>query len=82
MPIRWRRDGRELFYPNYGGQLTSVDIDLSNGTLKSGRPVMMFDRADAHVFDVSADGQRFLVVDSGRGRTLTLLQNWNRAPKR
>jgi hypothetical protein len=77
MPIRWRRDGKELFYPSVGGQLMSVDTDLSNGTLKSGRPVRMFDRADARVFDVSADGQRFLVVDSGSRRTLTLLQNRN-----
>jgi Tol biopolymer transport system component len=82
MPIRWRRDGKELFYPSFGGQLTSVETDLSNGTLKSGRPVKMFDRADSPVFDVSADGQRFLVVDSGSGRTLTLLQNWNPTPGR
>ena len=52
--------------------------DLSNGTLKSGRPVKMFDRAEMRAFDVSSD----LVVDAVSGRTLTLLQNWNRAPKR
>ena len=82
MPIRWRRDGKELFYPILGGQLASVETDLSNGSLKSGRPVKMFDRADMRAFDVSADGQRFLVVDSGSGRTVTLLQNWNPTLKR
>ena len=82
MPIRWRRDGKELFYPSFGGQLTSVETDLSNSTLKSGRPMKVFDRADTRVFDVSADGQKFLVVDSGSGRTLTLLQNWNPTPRR
>lgn len=81
MPIRWRRDGKELFFPRLGGQLTSVKIDLSNGTLKSGRPEKVFDRA-AGAYDVSADGQQFLVVDSASGRTLTLLQNWNPGPKR
>ena len=82
MPIRWRRDGKELFYPSFGGQLTSVETDLSNGTLKTGSPMEMFNRANAGVFDVSADGQRFLVVDSGSSRTLSLLQNWNPAPRR
>jgi hypothetical protein len=82
MPIRWRRDGKELFYPNFGGQLMSVETDLSDGTLKSGRPMKLFDRANGRVFDASADGQRFLVVDSGGGRTLTLLQNWNPTSKR
>jgi Tol biopolymer transport system component len=82
MPIRWRRKGKVLFYLNFSGQLMSVETDLSDGTLKSGSPVKLFDRANARVFDASADGQRFLVVDSGSGRTLTLLQNWNPTPSR
>jgi hypothetical protein len=60
----------------------SVETDLSNGTLKTGSSMKMFDRANAGVFDVSADGQRFLVVDSGSGRTLTLLQNWRPTPRK
>jgi Tol biopolymer transport system component len=77
MPIRWRGDGKELFYRSFGGEVMSVDIDSSNGTLTAGRPKSLFAVGPETGFAVTRDGQKFLVVESGRSqRQLALLQNW------
>ena len=66
--IRWSRSGRELFYLGWNGRLHGVPITLSP-ELKIGKPADLFTisteaRAAIHSqigFDVSADGQLFLV---------------------
>jgi Tol biopolymer transport system component len=78
---RWRRDGKELFYVTPDGQLMAAEVATRNGTLEVGRVQKLFDgvvSTNDYTYDVSADGQKFLVVDDGAAssRPLTLLQNW------
>jgi hypothetical protein len=81
---RWRRDGKEIFYTTLEGQLMAAEIAASNGTLEVGKVQKLFDGivfTRGITYDVSADGQKFLVVDDGvsAARPLTLLQNWTAA---
>ena len=78
---RWRRDGKEIFYVTPDGQLMAAEVAERNGTLEVGRVQKLFDgivTTRGIAYDVSADGQKFLVVDDGvaAARPLTLLQNW------
>jgi TolB-like protein len=60
----WGPDGRELFYRNAGGMMV-VSVEASP-TLSFGRPELLFtgtyDRTDARSYDISPDGQRFLMM--------------------
>ena len=66
---RWRRDGRELFFvkEDVGSDLIefkAVDVEEADGHLTFGTPVALFDArllAWNSCYDVSADGQRFIV---------------------
>jgi dipeptidyl aminopeptidase/acylaminoacyl peptidase len=81
--LRWRRDGREIFYVE-GGALVAVPV-RSEPEFAAGTPVRLFAHAaftrwtDPN-YDVSSDGQRVLVAESlgGRGRTrkIQVVQNW------
>ncbi|MCU1272574.1 MAG: serine/threonine protein kinase, partial [Bryobacterales bacterium] len=83
--LRWRRDGKELFYLAWDGRLNVVPITLSP-TLKIGEPAPLFSisteaRAAVHSqvgFDVSADGERLLVpiVTSSEKSEIVVIQNW------
>jgi Tol biopolymer transport system component len=69
--VRWRRDGNELFYLDPTGRLMAVDIQATAGVIVPSSPTPLF---SIHAFgafesfntayDVSADGQRFLVLTS------------------
>ena len=79
---KWRADGRELFYTDAKRNLMVVDIK-TEPSFEAGLPRLLFDATTLRdiplYFDVSADGQRFLVVkpapDAGI-RPITLVQNW------
>jgi Tol biopolymer transport system component len=65
--VRWRRDGRELFYTR-DGELFGVPVQ-TGPDFRLGAPSHLFSNpafhepyADAH-YDVAPDGERFLVVD-------------------
>jgi hypothetical protein len=78
---RWRKDGKEIFYHTEEGQLMAAEVIARNGTLEVGKVQKLFDgigNVRGYLYDVSADGQRFLVADEGAAtaRPLTLLQNW------
>ena len=78
---RWRKDGKEIFYHTEEGQLMAAEVIARNGTLEVGKVQKLFDgigNIRGYLYDVSADGQRFLVADEGAAtaRPLTLLQNW------
>jgi eukaryotic-like serine/threonine-protein kinase len=82
---RWRRDGRELFFIDSEGQLMSATVDINGTEARVGAVVPLFDsRARANTifpYDVSADGQRFLINmsldDKGpAAMSITLLVNW------
>jgi serine/threonine protein kinase len=65
---RWRGDGKEIFYIGAGSTLTAVPVS-SEGTFAAGNPVPLFrsqlraqvSSTDQFSYDVTKDGQRFLV---------------------
>ena len=65
---RWRRDGKEMFYINSKGVMTAVAI-AANGSFSSGAPRELFavrsrppiSSAELYSYDVTKDGQRFLI---------------------
>jgi eukaryotic-like serine/threonine-protein kinase len=65
----WARDGRELFYRE-GDKMMAVGITVSGANLQAARPVPLFagrfakGSIDAANYDVTSDGQRFLMVQS------------------
>jgi hypothetical protein len=86
---RWRRDGSELFYLAQDNTLMAASISTQGSTLEVGvirplfkiRPRPMV-RQDAYPFDVSRDGQRFLVntlVEDVTSTPITLVVNWAHA---
>jgi Tol biopolymer transport system component len=84
---RWRRDGRELFYLTPGGAMMSVDVKTATG-FESRSPVTLFQThprqpisaMDFFTYDVTADGQKFLVntkVDTVNSAPLSVILNWS-----
>jgi Tol biopolymer transport system component len=70
---RWRSDGKELFYISRGRSLMSVDMSSDSATPTALFPVPGFS------YDVSRDGQRFLVdkpLDDNYRSPLTFVSNW------
>jgi serine/threonine protein kinase/Tol biopolymer transport system component len=65
---RWRGDGKEIFYIGPGSMLTAVPVS-SDGTFAAGNPTPLFrtqfrapvSSTDQFSYDVTKDGQRFLV---------------------
>jgi Tol biopolymer transport system component len=75
---RWRSDGRELFFVSPDGQLLAVDVQ-GGQTMQFGRPAPLFRMPTADHYNVSHDGQRFLVKMPIKERAPTGLQvvlNW------
>ncbi len=82
---RWRGDGKELFYLGLDGKVMSVAVDGAGGTFRSSTPVLLFHTAPPQMrtpdfqYDVSRDGQRFLLVEPAEkpeSLTLTLVTKW------
>jgi eukaryotic-like serine/threonine-protein kinase len=85
---RWRRDGKELFYLAPDNTLMAAGVSVQGGAFQVGAVQPLFEiqpRVLAHTgfigygYDVSADGQRFLVntlVDEASSDPITLLVNW------
>ncbi len=83
--MRWRSDGRELFYVTRDGVLMAAEIAPRAQTLEVGRIQKLFGSiitAVGYLYDVSLDGSRFIVAQEGAetGGTarppLTLVENW------
>ena len=82
---RWRKDGKELFYLQPDGTLTSAAVDLGtkNG-IEVGTPERLFPtQARSAVFPswsefaVASDGQRFLIVEHEQvDPSITVVLNW------
>jgi Tol biopolymer transport system component len=80
---RWRGDGRELFYREPSGRFMAVPVTIRGGSLEAGTPQTLFElRANATPgaqYDVTADGQRFVVsmpVREEGASPLTVVTNW------
>jgi len=91
---RWNRNGRELFYRN-GDRMIAVPVSTEGG-FSAGKPQMLFERGyvstplpqTGGVGDVSADGQRFLMIKEAEQEStpVNVVVNWlaqldQRAPR-
>jgi hypothetical protein len=85
----WARNGKELFYWN-GDKMMAVDI-AGDSALRAGTPHMLFEGKYEKVrvgrnYDVTPDGQRFLMIKSGTGSGQTaqinVVMNWFEELKR
>jgi eukaryotic-like serine/threonine-protein kinase len=78
---RWGRDGKELFYIAPDQNLMSAAVRAGT-TFESGKPVPLFrTKLRDNQYDVSADGQRFLMnvaVTQDHLMPLTTVINWTR----
>jgi dipeptidyl aminopeptidase/acylaminoacyl peptidase len=83
--VRWRRDGKELFYLGFDGRVQAVPVSLSPKPHFGAATALFAIRTDARAaihsvlgFDVSADGQRFVipVVSSLKAPSIVVVQNW------
>jgi hypothetical protein len=84
---RWRRDGKELFYMAGNGKVMAVDVKTAP-RFEAGIPHVLFEShisnpvaANAFRYDVSADGQRFLINMQVRSEAtapqpVTVVLNW------
>lgn len=85
---RWRADGKEIFYHDREGTLIATEVSVRNGVLEVGKSQTLvegIDPARGYQYDVTADGQKFLVSrsgGSGGGTPLTLIHNWTELLKR
>jgi hypothetical protein len=87
----WRGDGSDIIYLAPDGKLMSVPIRFSKDSVEAGSPQPLFDAGlptlvfSRYPYDVSSDGQRFLMLNTARGRSpgsLTLILNWTGLLKR
>jgi hypothetical protein len=91
----WAHNGRELelFYIDASDALMSVSVQAAGSSLERGNPIKLFDAGryfvrsgfTARTYDVSADGQRFLMVknnavgeagSSGDPTMINVVTNW------
>ena len=91
---RWSRDGKELFYFAPDSMLMAVSVTTTGGTFQPSVPKALFRApvlggvgAGAGVawrWDISGDGQRFLIntaLDEATATPLTVVLNWQSAIK-
>jgi serine/threonine protein kinase/Tol biopolymer transport system component len=86
--VRWRRDGKELFYIALDGRLTAVPIQVnSSGQIEPGAPMPLFatrvggavQALERQHYVVAPDGQRFLMStapDNINPSPITVILNW------
>ncbi len=83
---RWRRDGKELFYLSAEGKMMAVPVK-TGVSFEAGSPVTLFQTRmrqpisaqDFFSYDVTADGQKFLIntkVDEPNAAPLSIILNW------
>lgn len=82
----WNRNGKEVFFIDPEGKLTSAAVSTEGGVLKVGAITSLFPlrlrpsvRLDAYPYAVTADGRQFLVnhfVDESTSGAITLVINW------
>ena len=84
---RWRGDGKEMFYLAPDGRLMAADVKSGTG-FEAGSPIALFQThprqplsaMDFFSYDVTADGQKFLVntkMDTTSSAPLSVILNWS-----
>ena len=76
---RWRGNGQELFYLSPELKMMAAQLTTTNGDLRVGSVQALFTVGALGGYDVTADGQKFIVAqDSEQTSTfLTLVTNWS-----
>jgi eukaryotic-like serine/threonine-protein kinase len=88
----WSPRGNEIFYLDSSGAMTAVGLEISGGTIVAGRPQQLFATKyhpgfttlglDFRGYDVSRDGQRFLMIKEPvdpspqDARRMVVVVNW------
>ena len=85
MPV-WRKDGSEIFYIASDGQMMASSVKTAGGAFEFSTPKALFKTNTlslrgntAHEFDVSPDGQRFLIgtlVGDSKAPPPNVILNW------
>jgi Tol biopolymer transport system component len=91
--VRWRADGKELFYLALDNQLMAVPVHVApdGQAIESGTPVSLFTAhvwsfmqgIQPHQYAVSSDGQRFLITTLTANAAIppiTVILNWKARP--
>jgi Tol biopolymer transport system component len=88
---RWRADGKEILFAEPNGKLMAAEVSIKGegievGTITPlGVPVTL-NPLNGYSYDVSADGQRFLVAvpveKKSTAPPITLVQNWTALVKK
>ena len=79
---RWRRDGKELYFLDADERLTALPVNATSAGFDVGPPQPLFvvrRGGERRVYDVSADGQRFLVNmldEQAVAAPVNLVVNW------
>ena len=77
---KWARGGREILYTAFDGKVMSVEIDASHGfRVGAPRPIFQLPEGAGSLWDVSADGERFLLnvpVIKSSSVPLSVVVNW------
>jgi len=80
---RWRRDGQEILYLNTDRSMMSVPVKGSGSRFEAGTPSRLFEvdhvPSAGPIFDVTADGQRFIVNAAAASKVqphLIVIVNW------
>jgi serine/threonine protein kinase len=75
---RWRHDGKELVFQSPTGALMSVEVS-AGATFRPSVPRQLFVPSLPGVWDMSRDGQKFLVpipTDTTGNAPITVVMNW------
>jgi hypothetical protein len=81
---RWRRDGKEIFYLAPDNKLMAAEVKGQGAALEVGAVRVLFDvrpgnPTSGYQYDVTSDGQRFLVntsVEQKVSSSINLIINW------
>jgi serine/threonine-protein kinase len=84
----WARNGKELFYVAPDGALMRIPVEATAAVWNNGKPEKLFDMQESNIggllrtYDVSPDGQRFLLVrpagiDPGASPNMILVQHFD-----
>jgi dipeptidyl aminopeptidase/acylaminoacyl peptidase len=86
---RWRADAREIFYVAPNGKLMAAEVSIKSAIIDVGlvHPLgIAVNPNGEYMYDVSADGQRFLVAvpveKKSTAPPITLVQNWTALVKK
>jgi eukaryotic-like serine/threonine-protein kinase len=89
---RWRGDGKEIYFLSADAKLIAASVDTKT-EFESGMPTVLFQTdprervatTEVIIYDVSRDGQRFLVntnYNNGSEHPMSLVLNWKSEMKK